>query len=579
MTLRIPAWLLLTMIMAFMVLVAAFVFLLQGRMELEQQRTLLRQELTAGNSQINTLELELTVAAGTLADYAATRTAESARPTASPVPSPTALPLSAEIAFFAPRPDTIAAPDRPVDLLLVVSHPAGIGEITLSVNGESWQTYTADGDTLYTVQTQWQSAAEGEYIFEAAARSAGGAEIIATAATRFSVVDVAGRLNSLVRKIQANTEEVRGLTAQVPITLTLLTPAELRTRLDAAFFGEMDEEQARKDVIAWHAFDFLPLDFDLYTALRDLYSDSLLGFYDLKTAEMVVVSKSANLSPYQQLVLVHEIVHALQAQNFEFEWNSDDSEANAALRALAEGDATLTQMRYLEGNYFSNRELSELMRQMAGESADYPDLPSVLINAQLFPYTAGYEFVLALDAEGGFDAINAAWANPPVSTEQILHPDRYLSGDLPIPVTLPPLTSTLGSGWELVDEGVFGEFYLREYLAQQLDTRTTDRAATGWGGDRYAVYWNEAAAELVLVLRTVWDTPTDAAEFNQAFGRYAAARYPDPVGPVSGTPLCRAADDVICLYPPDGESREVLIIRAPATPVVTAIAQTIRPNP
>ena len=127
--------------------------------------------------------------------------------------------------------------------------------------------------------------------------------------------------------------------------------------------------------------------------------------------------------------------------------------------------------------------------------------PPVLISSLSFPYSSGYRFVETLYDAGGFEAIDAAWADPPRSTEHILHPERYLAGDAPQIVTLPPLTDTLGVGWELLEDDILGEFFLREYLDQQLAAAVAERAAEGWGGDRYAVYWNEATGGLVMALR------------------------------------------------------------------------------
>jgi hypothetical protein len=130
------------------------------------------------------------------------------------------------------------------------------------------------------------------------------------------------------------------------------------------------------------------------------------------------------------------------------------------------------------------------------------DYPPVLINNLAFPYVSGSRFVGELYRAGGFAAIDAAWANPPQSTEQILHPERYRAGDAPQLVALAPLTDTLGVGWQQIEDNIMGEFILREYLDQQLPATTAARAALGWGGDRSAVYWNEATG-VVLALRLV----------------------------------------------------------------------------
>jgi hypothetical protein len=142
-------------------------------------------------------------------------------------------------------------------------------------------------------------------------------------------------------------------------------------------------------------------------------------------------------------------------------------------------------------------------------------------------------------------------------------------------VTLAPLTATLGAGWEVVDEDVLGEFYLRQYLLQQLSSQEVDVAATGWGGDRYAVYWNESAEQLVMVLRSIWDTDTDSDEFASAYGRYAGQLTGAAEQAADGG-RCWSSLDVICLYQ---ESSETLVVRAPDLTIVSRIAAFQRAQP
>jgi hypothetical protein len=125
----------------------------------------------------------------------------------------------------------------------------------------------------------------------------------------------------------------------------------------------------------------------------------------------------------------------------------------------------------------------------------------------------------------------------------------------------------------LVEEDVLGEFYLREYLAQQLENELVDQAATGWGGDRYAVYWNEASQAPVMVLKLLWDTPADAEEFAQYYPSYPGQLFGvDPLPQENG--MCWQGEDVICLYAAGGES---LVVRAPdlATAARVAAVQSL----
>lgn len=575
MKLQLPVWVALTVLMVFLVLAAAFVFLFQGRQELLRRSAALEATLTVAGQTVEDLALDATVQAGAAADSAATRASLAAQPTATPTPPPpTPTPAPPAVAVFKPADGTVVRPNRDLDLLVSVSDPLGIASIVIRVNDAVWKEIAVEGQLLYTVQETWRSAQEGEFRFTVTAVGRSG-QTGAPVTVDVSVVDVEGRLSDLIAAIQRNVEELRGLTFGEPITLTLLTTDELRVRVEQDFFAEVTPEDARTDVIELHAFDFVALDFDLYDTLLRLYSGSILGFYDLDTGELVVVSDDAELSPYEQLTLAHEITHALQARNFAFR-NDDglDSEAAYALRALAEGDATLLQTLYLGAGYFTQREINALMRELSAEStAEFADIPDIIMRQQMFPYEEGFNFVRALYETGGFAAVDAAWRNPPTTTEHILHPERYLAGDAPILVALPPLTATLGAGWELIDEDILGEFYVREYLDQLLPTSAATRAGTGWGGDRYAVYWNEADGQLVMTLRAVWDDVDEAAEFAAVFASFAARRYPGPVGPAAADgPSCWAGGDVMCLYL-DGD--ETLLVRAPSTAVVTAVADTV----
>jgi len=115
---------------------------------------------------------------------------------------------------------------------------------------------------------------------------------------------------------------------------------------------------------------------------------------------------------------------------------------------------------------------------------------------------------------------------------------------------------------------IMGEFFLRQYLDQQLPASVAERAAMGWGGDRYAVYWNEATGELVLALRLVWDTATDAAEFADAYADYPRGLLGvEPQEQADGS-TCWLRGEAICFLQAEGES---WIVRAPDVDIAGAV--------
>ena len=388
------------------------------------------------------------------------------------------------------------------------------------------------------------------------------------------MVDVLAQNERIRAEIEANVVELRGLEPLRPITLTQLTADQLRDRLTADLAEEMTPEKARDDALVYVAFDFLDADFDLYGFLIDLYSEQVAGFYDPETAEFVVISDGEGLSLFGEWIYAHEYVHALQDQHFDLSRLSDDelnSEQRFAIRALAEGEATLVQVQYLT-DYFSQADIMLIFEEIfQTEQTMLEQAPPILRDSLNFPYEAGFEFVTYLYDQGGWASVDDAWANPPQSTAHILHPERYVAGDAAIAVSLPPLTGTLGVGWRLLEEDVLGEFFLRQYLSQQLSPSVATTAAAGWGGDWYAVYANEAD-ELVMVLRLAWEAPAEAAEFAAAYANFAARRSQANAQTLQDGRCWAAPTDLICLYESGGET---LIIRAPDAIIMTALADAI----
>lgn len=373
--------------------------------------------------------------------------------------------------------------------------------------------------------------------------------------------------------IEANVAEIRELQPRDEINPTRLTTPELRQRLEEEFTEDYGPEEARLDAITLSAFDFITPEFDIYNFMLDLLTEEIAGFYDPETDEFVVIGDDEEFDTLEQWTHAHEYVHALQDQYFDLELLGDDSlesEQAFALQALAEGDAMLVQTIYLTGGFFDQQQLFDLLGDtFSVDTAVLESAPPILAHELEFPYVNGLAFVQSLYDRGGFAAVDQAWQNLPQSTEQILHPDRYLAGDTPQIVALAPLTTTLGIGWQLVEEDSLGEFYLREYLSQQIESDQVDTAASGWGGDRYAVYWNEEEGNTVMVLKLSWDTPADAEEFAAAYLDYPPRLFGVNADGQADGGLCWQGEYVLCFYEPGEES---LVVRAPDLEMATAVA-------
>lgn len=341
--------------------------------------------------------------------------------------------------------------------------------------------------------------------------------------------------------IQEQVSEIRGLPLQDPVTRLLLTREELHQRLIEDFNEDYSIEKANEDVIVLSAFGLLEQDFDLYNFFLELYTEQISGFYDTETKEMYVVMED-RFSGLHKLTYAHEFVHALQDQHFDIkdglgyseEACEEDSERCAAIKALLEGDASLMELHWFSV-YASQQDLADIQEYFQNYESPIFDRSPAFIQADLlFPYMAGQTFVEHIFKSGGWEAVNQAYLDVPVSTEQILHPERYPHVK-PLSVNLPDIIDLLGDGWRELSRGVLGEWYTRLILSHghdpqaRLDESIAGSAAEGWGGDAYMVYHNELSNETTMVLMTVWENEREAFEFTDNFYKHTTARFGQPV--------------------------------------------------
>jgi len=158
--------------------------------------------------------------------------------------------------------------------------------------------------------------------------------------------------------------------------------------------------------------------------------------------------------------------------------------------------------------------------------------PRIVVETVLFPVREGADFVAELFGADGWDAVNAACTNPPISTEQVLHPERYLEGEEPHLTTLPDISPDLGRGWNEVVSDAMGEFLLKAYLEEYLDSSQAADAMDGWGGDRYSLL-NGPLGERLFVSMIRWDTFPNAAEFMDSYQVFMGVKYQGVDGVVS----------------------------------------------
>ena len=354
-------------------------------------------------------------------------------------------------------------------------------------------------------------------------------------------------LRKTLDETASQTAEVRELAPKSEVEYDFVTNDELREYLIEQYEEEYPEEEIGADQEVYVLLDFMEADQDLYSILLDVLSEQVIGFYDDDSRKMFLVSEREEFGLLDKIVFAHEYTHALQDQHFDLSSLPLDLEDNSdialAALALVEGDAVLSMNNYMRENLDMGDLVAILQEAQQVDQGELDSAPQFIQKELLFPYEAGLEFVLELELWGG---INAAYAELPESTEQILHPEKYMERDSPQEVSMPDIAPALGQEWAQLDSDTLGELYVGIYLDTYIADVMADTAAAGWDGDRY-VYLKSTDGEKVLAWRTTWDSDADSGEFFDAYVAYIAEKSR------GAWDLC-LEDDMARLWSTDGQS-------------------------
>jgi hypothetical protein len=336
-----------------------------------------------------------------------------------------------------------------------------------------------------------------------------------------------------VRAVQRDVAELRDLEFERRVPVTVEAPDKLARRLLRSLAEETDEGELRRQGRAMELLGQLPPGTDLPRLLERVQAESVLGFYlpgDRPPKGGLYVRSSRGLDAYAKIILAHELTHAVTDQRFDLTRADRLAAATAredelvAYSGLVEGDATLTMQRYLTERLTPAEQADAGLVAATQRTPRRDAAPAVIRESMLFPYQEGLRFVRTLYQQGGWEAVNRAYRDPPTSTEQLLHPERYLGDrDRPQAVAVPDLAGRLGGGWRPGVEVSFGELDARLLLQAEVAVVAAQRAAAGWDGGRLRTF--QRGDDTALALRTVWDSGAEAEQFCTAMRGWAGARF------------------------------------------------------
>lgn len=335
--------------------------------------------------------------------------------------------------------------------------------------------------------------------------------------------------------------EIRGYTFRAEVGVGVYSKDQLRAFMLKELKLNLPPRKEHAWTVIGQKFGFFPPQFRLLETYVEMMTDSVAGFYHPRSKELKLIKEPGKNKAEEKLMeqmlgikmadvyLVHELTHAAQDQTFDltsFKGNDDkNDDLTMALDTVVEGEASLVHYMYMFKDRFDS-----VKGQLGQQPPPDKKYPRYLYSTLTFPYTLGVNFVVAVHDAKGWDGIANLYKEPPMSTEQVLHPEKYLDRrDHPQEVKLPLLdiNRMLGKDWKRLDDNVMGEYVIR-LLFEEFKLKTTGlKAAAGWDGDRFSVWEHPGDGRALIVWYSTWDDETEAREFFDAYGRLLAKKYAD----------------------------------------------------
>jgi len=331
-----------------------------------------------------------------------------------------------------------------------------------------------------------------------------------------------GRINPYqAEKIEAGIQDLRQLRFKRPVPLVLKSVDEAGAMMEADLMRDYTDNQLEVDAVAGALTGLFPWHIDLKAESLKLLKSQVAGFYDLHGKEMVLVKGGADIGIWNsaaqfmiqrdvvgEMLLAHELTHALQDQNFDLESSldkvKDDDDRALALKSVAEGDATIAGFAYALGRMDNNTadaltdNLKNLPQALAAAA---PGTPEGLSAPLLFQYSEGVRFVAEAYRRGGWPGVDALYRRPPQSSHQILHPALYFDSAAPQPRIELAGYGQIMSGWKKADDDTYGELLLRVILERNLGKQSNEVGlASRWTADRMIILQESRGVNVIWML-------------------------------------------------------------------------------
>jgi hypothetical protein len=336
-----------------------------------------------------------------------------------------------------------------------------------------------------------------------------------------------GDMRAATDRLLAEVGAVRHVAPRGTFERRVATRAEMRAWREAELAASAADPELAARARLWERLG-LPVGSDA-RSVAEGFDAAPMAAYDALDRRLTVPDWIP--LPEQRTALAHALAHALTDQRsglrdllqIDLEGRHHlDGDAERARLALVEGDAALAALELDDpaGALTASHALSALVASIATAPAAAPARAAIpawwRANAS-FAHADGLAFVARVRARNPWSVVDALWADPPRSSEQIFHPEKYDAREWPVPLA-PPKLRALGGAWREAASDVLGELGVRTWLSAAVPEAISARAAAGWGGDRAVLFERAAvdagaAASSFVVWWTTWDDVTDAEDF------------------------------------------------------------------
>lgn len=355
--------------------------------------------------------------------------------------------------------------------------------------------------------------------------------VAATQSKQQSEADLLKTADEVLRRMS----QITGLPIKSPVNKKIVSREEVRKILRHNLHTDYTPQDIHVQEATLRTFGLIGKDFDLQKFLISFYTEQIAGFYDPQTKTMYM----ADWIPpkMQEMVLSHELTHALQDQNFNLVQymkgvkNKDDAEA--ARQAVVEGYATAAMFQNMLGDTplaampSLDPVLGPLIRQQMSEFPVFSQAPFFFKLQALFPYIEGASFISKGLRRTDWQGLNELFTSPPSSTKALYQPNVYFDHVALSEIKLPgesPLSSV--PGLKRLDENTLGELGCNQLVGQFLSEEKATADCAGWMGDRYVVYEDPATQSHGLLARTRWASADSALTFFRDYHTILTKKYP-----------------------------------------------------